>query len=135
MLANADGSGLVALTLSRGYGSNNAQPTWSPNGRTIAFESTRRDTDLWSIAPDASSLQELTFSLGFDGDPSWSPDGRDRVRDESKRQLRRVRDRRRRHRRATADDDCLERHDSGVVADGDSIAFTSDRTGSVRFGS
>src|SRR6476661_1480811 len=76
MLANANGSGLVALTLPRGWGSNNAQPAWSRDGSRIAFESTRRgDTDLWSLAPDASSLRELTFSLGFDGDPSWSPDG------------------------------------------------------------
>ena len=69
-LANADGTGLVALTVTRGWGSNNAQPTWSPDGSRIAFESNRRgDTDLWSVAPDASSLKELTFSRGFDGDP------------------------------------------------------------------
>src|SRR5262245_44553870 len=77
MLANANGSGLVALTLPRGWGSNNAQPAWSRDGSRIVFESTRRgDTDLWSLAPDASSLKELTFSLGFDGDPSFSPDAR-----------------------------------------------------------
>ena len=42
VLANADGSGLVALTLTRGWGTNNAQATWSPDGSRIAFESTRR---------------------------------------------------------------------------------------------
>src|SRR3954466_5089674 len=76
VLANADGTGLVALTISRSYGANNAQPTWSPDGGRIAFESTRRgDTDLWSVAPDAASLKELTFSRGFDGDASWGPNG------------------------------------------------------------
>ena len=27
------------------------------------------------IRPDGSSLKELTFSRGFDGDPAWSGDG------------------------------------------------------------
>ena len=27
------------------------------------------------IRPDGSSLKELTFSRGFDGDPSWNDDG------------------------------------------------------------
>ena len=74
-LANANGTGLVALT-NTGYGANNSQPAWSPTGTRIAFESNRRgDTDLWTIAPDASALKELTFSAGFDGDPTWDPTG------------------------------------------------------------
>ena len=27
------------------------------------------------IRPDGSSLKELTFSRGFDGDPAWNDDG------------------------------------------------------------
>ena len=67
VLANANGHGLVALRKKRGWGSNNAQPVWSRDGRGIAFESTRRgETDLWStrapgriVAPGAHVLARL----------------------------------------------------------------------------
>ena len=72
-LVNANGTGLVQLT--RGY-QHDAQPSWSPDGSLIAFESTRHsDTDVYVIRPDGSSLKELTFSRGFDGDPAWNDDG------------------------------------------------------------
>ena len=72
-LVNANGTGLVQLT--RGY-QHDAQPSWSPDGSQIAFESTRHsDTDVYVIRPDGSSLKELTFSRGFDGDPAWNDDG------------------------------------------------------------
>ncbi len=72
-LINQNGTGLVRLT--RGY-QHDAQPSWSPNGQLIAFESTRRgDTDVYVVRPDGSSLKELTFSQGFDGDPAWNDDG------------------------------------------------------------
>ena len=49
---------------------------WSPNSELIAFESTRRgDTDVYVVRPDGSSLKEITFSRGFDGDPAWNDDG------------------------------------------------------------
>ena len=54
-LINPNGSGLVRLT--RGY-QHDAQPTWSPDGSRIAFESTRRgDTDIFVVAPEASGLK------------------------------------------------------------------------------
>ena len=55
---------------------HDAQPSWSPNSELIAFESTRRgDTDVYVVRPDGSSLKEITFSRGFDGDPAWNDDG------------------------------------------------------------
>ena len=59
---------------------NNANPSWSPNGRLIAFDSnakspTALDHDLFVIRPDASGLRRLTSGPAVDEDPSWSPDG------------------------------------------------------------
>jgi Tol biopolymer transport system component len=50
-------------------------PKWSPDGKTIAFYSSRSGrNEIWSIHPDGSGLRRLTeIESGF---PSWSPDGR-----------------------------------------------------------
>jgi Tol biopolymer transport system component len=81
----ADGNGVRRLTrlARRGYGSHS--PAWSPDGRLIVFSSAGRtpeNPELYSIRPDGSGLKRLTFTrgdaetLGDDGFPSWSPDGR-----------------------------------------------------------
>jgi len=52
-------------------------PRWSPDGKRIAFYSTRSGKyDVWTIQPDGSGLQQITFHPG--GTvlyPVWSPDG------------------------------------------------------------
>ena len=52
-------------------------PSWSPDGRHIAFHSERDDNwDIYVMGSDGSNLRRLTNHEAGDGDPSWSPDGR-----------------------------------------------------------
>lgn len=55
-------------------GADDTDPTWSPDGKLIAFGSSRGGTwNLWVMNADGSGLRRVTtvFSLN----PSWSPDG------------------------------------------------------------
>ena len=54
-------------------------PTFSPDGRRIAFESGRTGThdEIWLADADGSNPVQLTHGPGhWQGSPSWSPDGR-----------------------------------------------------------
>lgn len=52
-------------------------PSWSPDGKTIAFYSDRGGGyELWMIRPDGSGLEKLTGSQKSLNFPVWSPDGR-----------------------------------------------------------
>jgi hypothetical protein len=53
---------------------NDWSPAWSPDGRTIAFASTRSGSlELWTMASDGSNPRRLSSSPAEY--PSWSPDG------------------------------------------------------------
>ena len=60
-----------------------ALPTWSPDGKQIAFEFNpdragrpASNSDVYVMNADGTSPKNLTRTRGFDGDPSWSPDGK-----------------------------------------------------------
>jgi TolB protein len=71
---NADGSGRRKLTHNA---RQNAEPAWSPDGRKIAFRSTRSgNRDIYVMNADGSGKRNLTRNAAWDSRPSWSPDGR-----------------------------------------------------------
>jgi len=54
-----------------------AGASWSPDGSSIAFESTRDgDADIYVASADGTAVRRLTTAPGVDEDPAWSPDGR-----------------------------------------------------------
>jgi TolB protein len=66
---NADGTDLTRLTRSPWP---EFDPTWSPDGRQIAFRSERgEDPEIWVMNADGSGRRRLTRGLS----PAWSPDG------------------------------------------------------------
>ena len=57
---------------------------WSPDGKRLAFDSTRSDldpddgsfiNDVFLMDADGSNVSKLSESAGFSGEPAWSPDG------------------------------------------------------------
>jgi len=52
-------------------------PTWAPDGRSVAFTAmTRGLTDLWLVDLTTSALKQLTADPYAELQPAWSPDGR-----------------------------------------------------------
>ena len=63
------------LRLTRGR-SEDRDPSLSPDGRMIAFSSTRDgNRELYVMNADGTGQRRLTHSDGLDGSPAWSPDG------------------------------------------------------------
>lgn len=67
-----DGSRLVQFT----QGSSKHAPSWSADGRKIAFVSDRKGrNDVWVINADGSGQSRITVLAGQANHPSFSPDG------------------------------------------------------------
>lgn len=68
---NADGTGLVQLS----NGPGDADPSWSPDGRRIAFtRETGVSTDIYVMDADGANVVQRT-SASHAQEPDWSPDG------------------------------------------------------------
>ena len=53
------------------------QPTWSPDGRRIAFQSYKDGTwHIWSVARDGSDLRQHTSGASDEREPDYSADGK-----------------------------------------------------------
>jgi Tol biopolymer transport system component len=71
-----DLAGGRVTTLTREGDWHDEQPRWSPDGRRIAFKSTRGGSyNLYLMDADGSNVRRLTDHAGNDHDPSWLPDG------------------------------------------------------------
>lgn len=65
------------MTSSRNYRS--FDPSYSPNGRRIAFARTykSRRADLWTMHADGSHKRRLTATGVGEGQPAWAPNGKE----------------------------------------------------------
>ncbi len=71
-----DGENLQPVAVSKGL-SHEEYPSWSPDGKRIAFSSTRDgNQEIYTVSPDGKNMQRITNDPAIDEHPAWSPDGR-----------------------------------------------------------
>jgi Tol biopolymer transport system component len=70
-VVQADGTGQSSLTTSP----LSDAPTWSPDGKKLAFVEAVGDQDIYAINSDGSDRTNLTNSPANEYNPAWSPDG------------------------------------------------------------
>jgi Tol biopolymer transport system component len=81
-VVNPDYTGLRPLT-DPAKGAFDTSPTWSPDGKRIAFVRLVRDVpsyadahELYVMSAEGRNLRRLTRNSTFDDHPAWSPDGK-----------------------------------------------------------
>ena len=73
-IMNANGTGQERITDVVSY---DTEPSWSPDGRRIAFSMSRGDNvdDIYVMNRYGSGIRRITASEYSNGGPAWSPDG------------------------------------------------------------
>ena len=76
-LMNADGSDSKRLVTPAKRPAQDEHPAWSPDGKTIAFTTTRDgNQEIYLCDADGGNLRRITTHKAIDSHPTWSPDGR-----------------------------------------------------------
>lgn len=72
---NSDGFGQTRLSDAPGH---NWDPTWSPDGKKIAFTNVVPNVgaDIYQMNADGSEEQNLSRAEGYDSTPAYSPSGK-----------------------------------------------------------
>jgi TolB protein len=64
--------------LTRSRKTSSRSPSYSPDGRRIAFVKSHKQSDLWLMRSSGSHRRQLTRTAGTDEtEPAWSPDGKE----------------------------------------------------------
>ena len=77
--SRSDGSDKLQLTGSNFYA---AQPSWSPDGKQIAFVGSvnwSQSSQVFMVSPDGAAPRELKVAAFTAGRPCWTPDGKSLV--------------------------------------------------------
>ena len=73
-IADLNGKILKQVTNEEGY---DAEPTVSPDGKTIVFTSTRSgDLELYTMDINGENIKQVTTALGYDGGAFFTPDSK-----------------------------------------------------------
>lgn len=85
-IGESDGAAIYSLTsrgtqrrlLTPGRRASSRSPSYSPDGRRIAFVSGYKQAEIWLMRADGTHKRQLTHSKSIaEADPAWSPDGKE----------------------------------------------------------
>lgn len=74
---DTDGKNRKQITKGR-FGELNVEPNVSPDGKKIAFSSTREGNKpmIYTMNTDGSGIKRVTYAGDYNSSPNWSPDGK-----------------------------------------------------------